>query len=134
MKTKSLQSLQQNQFFLQILIFSFATVLIWVAASVFLSQQRTGISPELQALARPLNPNIHLEVVAAIQQKRAFSDDELQGFPILKLIHNTNGTDSIIGGTANGTNETSIPGVIPQQPPVQNTVPLQTSTASAIPQ
>jgi hypothetical protein len=98
MTTRSIQSLEQNQFFLRILMFSVATVLIWVAASLFLSQQRTDISPQLQLLARPLNPNIHLEVIDQIQQKRTFSAEELQGFPILRLIHNQNGTDTIISG------------------------------------
>jgi hypothetical protein len=96
MNTGALQSLQQKQTFLRILIFSFTTVLIWVAFSLLLSQQRTGISEALQTLAKPLNPNIHIEVVDQIQQKRAFSQGELQNFPILRVIHNVNGTESVI--------------------------------------
>lgn len=98
MTSAGLKSLQQKQIFLRILIFSFATVLVWVGFSLVLSQQQTGISPELQKLAVPLNPNIHLEIVDQIQQKRAFTDQELQNFPVLRVVHNSNGTDSITTG------------------------------------
>lgn len=95
MNTNAIQILQQKQGFLRLLIFSLVTVMIWVGFSLFLSQQQTEISPELQALAKPLNPNIHLEVINQIQGKRAFSDSELQNFPILRVIHTPGGTESI---------------------------------------
>jgi hypothetical protein len=95
MNTNAIKSLQQKQGFLRLLIFSLATVMVWVAFSLFLSQQQTGISPELQKLAKPLNPNIHLEVISQIQQKRAFSDADLQNFQILHVIHNPDGTESM---------------------------------------
>lgn len=96
MTKANLQSLQQKQLFLQLLIFSFATVLVWVGASLFLSQQHTGISAELQQLAKPLNPNIDIQVIDQIQQKQTFSQQDLQNFTVLRLIHNTNGTDTIV--------------------------------------
>ena len=95
MNTNAIQILQQKQGFLRLLIFSLATVMIWVGFSLFLSQQQTGVSPELQALAKPLNPNIHLESINQIQQKRAFTDTDLQGFQILHVIHNQDGSESI---------------------------------------
>lgn len=95
MNTNAIKILQQKQGFLRLLIFSLATVMIWVGFSLFLSQQHTGISPELQVLAKPLNPNIHLEVIGQIQQKRAFSDTDLQNFQILHVIHNSDGSESI---------------------------------------
>ncbi len=95
MNTNAITSLQHKQAFLRVLMFSFATILVWVGFSLFRSQQKTGISPELQKLALPLNPNIHVEVVDRIRQKRAFSDQELQGFPILRVLHNADGTQSI---------------------------------------
>ena len=95
MNTNAIQILQQKQGFLRLLVFSLVTVMIWVGVSLFLSQQQTGISPELQALAKPLNPNIHLEVINQIQQKRAFSDADLQNFQILHVIHKSDGSESI---------------------------------------
>lgn len=94
MNTTALQTLQHQQIFLRILLFSFTTVIIWLAFSIFLSQHRTEISPELQQLAIPLNPNIHLDVIDQIQQKRTFTDQELQDFPITRIVHNPNGTDT----------------------------------------
>ena len=127
MNMNSLQSLQQKQVFLRILIFSFATILVWVGFSLFLSQQQTGISPELQQLAKPLNPNIHLEVMNQIQQKRAFSDQELQGFPILRMIHNVNGQDTITLTPAGATTPTGATA------PTVTTATVTTATGTAAP-
>jgi hypothetical protein len=95
----SLNNLQQKQTLLRILVFTLVTVVIWVALTIFRSQQKTGISPELQKLAEPLNPNIDIQVIERIEQKKAYTESELQSFPILKIIRNKEGEDQIVGGS-----------------------------------
>lgn len=79
------KALYANQKLLTVLVFSLVTVLVWVGASLFRSQRKTSISPELQELAAPLNPSINAEILTEIEQKRQFSPSELADFPIYVL-------------------------------------------------
>lgn len=81
-----LKTLRYKQQLLAILIFSLVCVGLWVLASLARSQQTTKIDPELQRLARPLNPNINETVLQQLEQKRRFTDSELSSFPIYKIL------------------------------------------------
>ncbi len=94
----NLGNLQQKQTLLRILVFTLVTVVIWVALTLFRSQQKTGIAPELQKLAEPLNPNIDVQVIERIEAKKAYSEADLQNFTILKIVRNKEGEDQIIDG------------------------------------
>lgn len=91
---RELNNLQHRQQLLYILLFSFATVIVWIGVSLLSSQQRTGIPPEVQLLATPLNPTINLQVLNDIRNKRAYTDQELTSFPIYKVV-----SDRQSGGT-----------------------------------
>lgn len=109
-KKLTLQSLYSQQNFLRLLIFSFVTVVIWIGGSIVMSQQRPQISLELQQLALPLNPRIDLEVIGRIEQKKAYSDEELNRFPFYLLKQDNTGADSVqlVGGdTGQGGSEVS---------------------------
>jgi len=87
---------QQSQHLMYIAIFTLVAVMVWVGGSIFQSQQRTGISPELQALAEPLNPNIDVTTIDFIETKRFISEDELTGFPILKVVTVGNNRNQLV--------------------------------------
>jgi cell division protein FtsL len=53
----------KGKFFLIIIIFTFITVLIWVAVDIVHSQQKTQITPEIQTLLEPVNPNLDKELI-----------------------------------------------------------------------
>jgi hypothetical protein len=118
MKTQ-LTSLQRNQTFLKILIFTLVTVIIWVGMTLFRTQRSSEISPELIRLSEPLNPNINLTVVERVEQKRSFSPEELADFPVYSLFVSKTGEEQLVIFSAsdrskrplNGTPET------PQQNP-----------------
>lgn len=94
---REIGSLQRRQHLLYILLFSFVTVIIWIGVSLIGSQRRTGIDPTLLQLATPLNPTINNEIISQIEQKRAYSDEELSNFPIYRIVTNqTNGGESIV--------------------------------------
>jgi len=80
-----LKSLQDNQRLLAILVFSLVTVVIWVGFSLLNSQTKSSISPELRALAKPLNPTINTDVLDEIAAKREYTPDELTNFTIYSI-------------------------------------------------
>lgn len=88
---KKLASLRLKKQALYILIFSFVTVLVWVGGSLFSSQSKSGIEPELKDLAESLNPVINIELVEEMEQKEYFNDEELGYFEIYKLIKSKDG-------------------------------------------
>lgn len=88
---KKLAGLRVKQRVLYLLIFSFVTVLVWVGGSLFSSQSKSGISPELKNLAKPLNPVINVELIREIGQKKHFTNQELESFQIYKLLKSKDG-------------------------------------------
>ena len=92
----TIASLQHQQTLVRILMFTFVTVLVWIGFSLFQSQQQTGIDPALLKLAQPLDPNINLDVITRIQQKRSFTQAELSSFPINRIVTLPNGDQVIV--------------------------------------
>lgn len=88
---KQFANLRHKQQLMYILVFSLATVLVWISVSLFTSQKKTEIPPALLQLAKPLTPTINREVLGDLQTKRAYSASELQAFPIYKIITNKSG-------------------------------------------
>lgn len=80
-----LKSLQKRKELLIILLFLFVIIIFWIGLSLFTSQQKLGITPEQKKLAQPLTPNISISVLEKVEQKRVFSEFELQDFPIYAL-------------------------------------------------
>lgn len=83
---QELQKIKKSKQALVILIFLFITVSFWIGTTIFSSQTREKISPELIEIARPLNPNLRLEVLESIEAKRLYSSEELEAFAIYKLL------------------------------------------------
>ncbi|MDH5533377.1 MAG: hypothetical protein OEX81_03055 [Candidatus Pacebacteria bacterium] len=88
---KKLSNLKIKQQALYVLIFSFVTVLIWISGSLFKSQRKSGISPDLLELATPLSPTINIELINRIEQSSNYSDQELASFQIYKIIKSKDG-------------------------------------------
>jgi hypothetical protein len=80
---------------MRLLIFSLITAMVWVFFSLFRTQQQTQIPPELLKLAEPLNPTIDTGTFRLIEQRRGFSPEELQAFPIYRIARDTNGNESL---------------------------------------
>jgi len=99
MKTQ-MSALHRSQTFLRILIFTLVTAIIWVGLSLFRTQEETGISPKLLKLAEPLNPNINIDVLSRIEQKRGFTEQELSDFPIYSISTDKSGGEQVVVFTA----------------------------------
>lgn len=90
---RRINQLRQKQSLLYIMVFSLATVMVWVAISLVTSQKKTGISPELQKLALPLTPTLNQETLQKVERRTLFTESELARFPIYKLVTAANGVD-----------------------------------------
>ncbi len=118
-----LSSLQHSQTLLRIFVFSFFTVIVWIGFTLFQSQQQTGISPELQQMAVPLNPNIDTQVINRIQQKHFYTDDELSNFPVFRVVVDQGGVEHIVTTPATADN-----GQVAQTTPAAPTATPSAST------
>lgn len=92
---KQLTKLKIRQQVLYILIFSFVTVVVWVGVSLFSSQKKTGIAPDLLLLSKSLNPTINTEFVSEIERKRSFGEEELFNFPVYVFTRSADGRSQV---------------------------------------
>lgn len=69
----------------------FVLIIFWVGGSLLSSQNKSEISAELRKLALPLNPNIDVQVLSVIQNKRVYNDSSLSNFPIYMVIRSDDG-------------------------------------------
>lgn len=88
---KKLTGLRFKQQALYLMIFSFVTVVVWIGGSLFSSQRRTGVSPELLELAKPLNPTINTALLEEIEARKSYTDEELKYFQVYKIIKSKDG-------------------------------------------
>lgn len=91
-----LNQLQKKQTLLKIFIFTLVTVIIWVGLTLFRTQQETGIRPELIKKAEALNPNINVEVIEQLEQKQAYTAEELADFPIYSILTTKSGEEQLV--------------------------------------
>jgi hypothetical protein len=80
-----IKKLKQRKELLVILMFFFVIVIFWIGIGLFSSQQKLGITPEQKRLSLPLTPNIDIATLEKLEQKKKFTDYELQDFPIYVL-------------------------------------------------
>ena len=85
---KQLQKLKRNKIYLTISIFFVLILVIWVIFSITLSNVREQVDPKIIALTKPFSPVLDKEVFELINQKHAYSEEELSLFPIYKIIFN----------------------------------------------
>ncbi|HEX7018152.1 MAG TPA: hypothetical protein VF209_04565 [Patescibacteria group bacterium] len=135
----TIANLRQKQSLLYLLLFSLATVMIWVVISLITSQQRPGISPELQQLAQPLTPTLNQDTLQKIESKQFYSESELSQFPIYKIITAPNGVDELV--VTIDTDEASVfppretqapsPSPTPEESPAQFDTPAASQSATS---
>lgn len=92
---RELSKLRRQQHLLYILVFFFVAVIIWVGISLFSSQKKTAISPELLELAKPLTPTINRSVLQDIANKKQYTAAELEAFPIFKIVLSADGREEL---------------------------------------
>jgi hypothetical protein len=90
MKAKSLNQelhqLKKNRQFLTILILLFVCAIFWTGFTLITSQHKSKLSNDLIRLAEPLSPTLDAQVLASMEQKTWYDEDQLSGFLIVKLV------------------------------------------------
>jgi len=76
---------RQKKLFIALILF-FVVILTWILVSIFASQTKQAIGPELIKLAEPLVPNLNTQLLDDLQEKRYFSDEQLEKFSIYVLL------------------------------------------------
>lgn len=83
---RQLDKIKRQKKLLIALILFFVVILTWILASIFSSQARHAISPELVKLAEPLVPNLNRQLLEDLQRQEYFRDEELERFSIYALL------------------------------------------------
>ena len=95
-----LDALRRREGLFRVLMFTLVTVLFWIGFTIYLSQQKTKIPPDIQKYTIPLNPTIDRKALEEITKLRQYSLEELSIFPIYDRIIDEEGfTQLIIVGT-----------------------------------
>ena len=82
---KQFTILKHKRQLLTILTLLFICVIFWGIVSLFSSQQVTKVDAKLLKLSTPITPNLDLETLNTLEEKRSFTDEELTNFPIYRL-------------------------------------------------
>lgn len=93
---QALNKIKHQQQMLAILIFAFVAIMVWIAATLFTSQQKTSISKDLLKMAQPLTPIINQEVVQRLRKKGVFPSNQLQKFPIYMISKDKGQAEQIV--------------------------------------
>ena len=93
---QALEKIKHQQQMLAMLVFALVAVIIWIGASLFVSQQKTGVDKDLLKLAKPLTPSINQEVIQRLRQKKVFLDSQMQDFPIYIIKKDQNQIEQVV--------------------------------------
>jgi hypothetical protein len=79
--------LRYKQEILAIFSLLLVSVLFWIIISLFSSQQKTKITPELTKMAVTLNPTVNTALLDELVTKKMYTQSELSQFPIFTIIY-----------------------------------------------
>ncbi len=141
---KQLSGLYRNQHLLGLLLFSLVTIIIWVSIGLITSQSKTSLPPELQKMAKSLNPTLNTEVLDQIEDKKTFSDEELRSFPIYRILSErsdrarasaapttqTTGLGTLTGANEEASSSTQPAVVVPTSPAATSSATTEESDES----
>ncbi|MEA2057035.1 MAG: hypothetical protein U9O78_05030 [Patescibacteria group bacterium] len=86
--SQQLKKIKSQSNLLLMLVFAFVGVIVWIGGTIFVSSNKTELTGEVRSLARPLIPSFKVEVFSRIEEKRSYSEEELENFPIYKIEEN----------------------------------------------
>ncbi|NCN50998.1 MAG: hypothetical protein GW925_00925 [Candidatus Pacebacteria bacterium] len=91
-----LKSLRHGQQLLAIIILLLIVSIGWIFLGIFAGQQTSKISPELTKAASPLTPQLDDTILEEIENKHEYTKEELENFPIYKVISINRGKEQTI--------------------------------------
>lgn len=91
-----LKSLKHGQQLLAMVILLLVVSIAWIFLGIFAGQQSTSISPAQKKAAAPLTPQLDESILEEIENKRVYTQSELDSFPIYKIISINRGKEQSI--------------------------------------
>jgi hypothetical protein len=83
---KQLDKIRRQKKLLIALILFFVVILTWILVSIFATQARHAVSPELIKLAEPLVPSLNKQLLEDLQGRAYFTDEQLENFSIYVVL------------------------------------------------
>lgn len=114
-KRLTFKQLLFEQQVLGILLFSVLVVFLWVTSSIYFSYSTSTLSAEDELIVTPLNPVIDDKPLRTLQNRRWWSNTELENFSVSATVK---GADGVVRNT-------NVPA------PAPTTVPISTRSAVA---
>lgn len=94
--SQELDRIKKSQQLLTIFLLLFVLVFFWTIVSVFSVKKEDKVSSELELLAKPLSPNLNLDVLSEIESKTSYSEVELADFPIYRILISRDGRSKFV--------------------------------------
>ncbi len=91
-----LQSLRHNRMYLAIMVLLLVCACSWVLVSVMATKDTSEVSVQAAQFTTPINPNLDIDVFTIAENKRYFTESELELFPIYRLIKDAGDTYRVI--------------------------------------
>jgi hypothetical protein len=95
-KRLTFKQLLFEQQVLGILLFSVLVVFLWVISSIYFSYSTSTLSAEDELIVTPLNPLIDDKPLRALQNRRWWTDSELENFSVSATVK---GADGVVRNT-----------------------------------
>ena len=112
-----LKGLAHRRVFMVLIVFTLASILIWIGLSIYFSLNKTSLPPNVQKQLQPLSPVLDTKTLETLKTRRIYSSEELSAFDIVReLAPDASGKTT----TAQQSKVLEVPGA-----------KVQTSTASA---
>lgn len=129
---EELHNLRKNRIYLTMMALLLVGAVIWVLVSLMGAKTETEVSTKAAALATPVNPNLDTAVFAILESKRLYTTEELEAFPINRLIKDRSGGYTVIPfDTPRAEVEALTTGTVSTPAPTPVTTPLPTVAPAA---
>jgi hypothetical protein len=128
-----LKKLKAGRQYMMMAVLGLAGLVVWMIAEVFTVYQKSPITADLRESAIPLTPVLDEVALREIQQRRAYSDEELADFTIYRVLQSDANQGSEVVAPVGQTLIESTPP--PQRPPGNQapTAPIATTPPAANP-
>jgi hypothetical protein len=106
----------------------FMIIAAWIGFAIYRNLSTTNIPAEVQKQVKPLNPTVDSKALETLKDRRVFSNDELQEFPVMMIEK-----EEIDENGAAKPRKSPTPSPSPKTSPKPSAKPSPTASASAEP-
>jgi hypothetical protein len=79
-----LKGLAHRRVFMVLIVFTLASILIWIGLSIYFSLNKTSLPPNVQKQLQPLSPVLDTKTLETLKTRRIYTSEELAAFDIVR--------------------------------------------------